>query len=273
MSDKAGYFRPEIPVGVDTASLMANLKALMPISIQGEYCIDEDEFAALFVVDVLKGFCLAGCGPLAPPAPDAVVDSVISWAHMTARRFDRATEKFIVVCRECHVPNRLELPFPRHCERDSIEAQLVDKLAWLEESADLHVSKECFNSWIGAETIEACGVSFGAMEASVPRRTNIIESFINDNKIRVAVVVGVCTDICDLQLVQSLLSARNAGLLPTLRDVVVEVPSCTTYDLPLEVCRALDLPESAAHPREPFHHIGLNLMMQSGAILADNILL
>ena len=67
------------------------------------------------------------------------------------------------------------------------------------------------------------------------------------------------------------LCARNAGLLPYLKDVVVCVPACATYDLPLEVCRQIGLPDTAAHPRELLHHIGLYQMQNAGAILAEKI--
>ena len=48
-------------------------------------------------------------------------------------------------------------------------------------------------------------------------------------------------------------------------------PACATYDLPLDVARDLGLPETAAHPQQSAHHIGLYVMASRGAVLAGEL--
>lgn len=50
-------------------------------------------------------------------------------------------------------------------------------------------------------------------------------------------VVGICTDICVLDFVVTILSARNHGLIPHLEEVVVYSQGCATYDLPVTVAK------------------------------------
>ena len=257
----AGYFRPEIPKGVTEAGLVEHLKALMPISIMTEYCIDFDDHAALGIVDMVNGFCKPGCGPLAPPAPDPIMATTIGQVSGLATRFRNQGSR-IIVWRDWHKADFSEQPFPPHCIEDTEEAELVEQLVWLESAADLIIKKPCINGWVGAE--ESAGGSC---------LLNPVYDYLRRLRINIMVVCGVCTDICVMQLVHSLLSARNSQLLPDLKDVVICTSGCATYDLPLNTARAIGLPETAAHPREAAEHIGLYLMQQAGAVLAQNILL
>ena len=59
--------------------------------------------------------------------------------------------------------------------------------------------------------------------------------------------------------------------MPTLKNVVVFEPGCATYDLPADSVRELGLPETAAHPQAPAHHIGLYTMAARGAVLAGEL--
>lgn len=263
--EKAGYFRPVIPAGITEAGLVEHLRYLMPLSIDAEYHIDYDDRAALGIVDMVKGFCKPGCGPLAPPAPDPIMEATIGQVSGLATRF-RHQGRSIMVWRDWHKAEFPEPPFPPHCIENSEEAEMIDELSWLEDwdglVDGLVVKKGCINGWVGAESISTKGLL-----------NNIILDNLRTKRIQIIVIAGVCTDICDMQLVHSLLSARNCGLLPDLKDVVVCTSGCATYDLPLNVVRAIDLPETAAHPREAAEHTGLYLMQQCGAILARNILL
>jgi hypothetical protein len=56
-----------------------------------------------------------------------------------------------------------------------------------------------------------------------------------------------------------------------LEDIVVYEPACATYDLPLAVARDLGLTDTAAHPQQPAHHIGLYVMASRGALLAGEL--
>lgn len=60
-------------------------------------------------------------------------------------------------------------------------------------------------------------------------------------------VVGICTDVCVLDFVCSILSARNIGKVPPLEDVVVYSHGCATYDLPIHISR--NIKGALAHPQ------------------------
>lgn len=62
-------------------------------------------------------------------------------------------------------------------------------------------------------------------------------------------VVGICTDICVMDFVLTVLSARNHALLPPLAEVFVYSRGCSTYDLPKQVAVALGRGPTAAHPQ------------------------
>ncbi|MEK7246094.1 MAG: isochorismatase, partial [Pseudomonadota bacterium] len=78
-------------------------------------------------------------------------------------------------------------------------------------------------------------------------------------------------DICVMDFVLTMLSARNHGLAPPLRDIVVYEPACATYDLPRATALALGLPATAAHPQAEAHHMGLYFMASRGARVADRL--
>jgi nicotinamidase-related amidase len=85
------------------------------------------------------------------------------------------------------------------------------------------------------------------------------------------VTVGICTDICVMDFVLTLLSARNHGMTPTLKDVVVLEPATATYDLPRAAAEEQGLPPTAAHPKAETHHMGLYFMASRGAVLASEL--
>ena len=49
---------------------------------------------------------------------------------------------------------------------------------------------------------------------------------------KTVLVTGICTDICVMDFVLTMLSARNHGLMSTLADIVVLEPATATYHLP-----------------------------------------
>ncbi|MBT6856777.1 MAG: isochorismatase, partial [Nitrospina sp.] len=79
------------------------------------------------------------------------------------------------------------------------------------------------------------------------------------------------TDICVMDFVLTLLSARNHGMLPGLKEVFVYDKGCSTYDLPRSVVEEIGLPVSASHPQEITHYMGLYFMASRGAQLVDSV--
>jgi nicotinamidase-related amidase len=213
--------------------------------------------AGLVIVDEVNGFATVGAGPLAPAAPNGQVDRMIAETDRLARDF-LAAGRPVFAFLDTHEPGKPEPPYPPHCERGTGQEDLVEALGWLATAPGTTlIRKDCINGFVGA-TDPASG-------------DNAVARWIGGHGLETAVVVGICTDICVMDFVLTLLSARNHGLTPPLKDVVVYAPGCATYDLPKAAALALGLPETASHPQDLAHHLGLYMMASRGAVLADRI--
>lgn len=223
--------------------------------------------AALVVVDEVNGFCKPGCGNLAPPMRDPMIESMISESRELAIQFGYA-ELGILILQECHEPGVLEPPYPAHCECGSGEEDLVPEIADLQSRfphQTIVFKKRCINGVIGTMR-RTSNEHFDQLIAG-----NEIFACIDINQVEILVVVGICTDVCVLQFVQTMLSARNAGFMPTLKEVVVYEPGCATYDLSLETVQKNGFPEHMVHDQAIAHHMGLYLMQMSGAMISSKI--
>jgi len=236
------------------AVLVETLRQLMPIDVTA-LTIDEAG-TGLVIVDEVNGFASVGCGNLAPPVENPQVNGMIEETDRLARAF-RTQGWPILAFLDTHEPGRPEPPYPPHCEKGTGEENLVPDLQWLDdERAATLVRKDCINGFVGA--IQADG-------------SNRVVDWVNENALRRLLVVGICTDICVMDFVLTMLSVRNHGLTPALEDIVVYAKGCATFDLPREVASGLGLPETAAHPQDAAHYLGLYFMASRGAILADGV--
>lgn len=209
----------------------------------------------LVIVDEVNGFATVGAGNLAPPAPNAQVARMVDETVAAGRRF-QAEGLPILAFLDTHEPGKPEPPYPPHCEKGTGEELLVPALQWLEdEAAAVLVRKDCINGFVGA----------------IEGGRNRVVDWVNDNRLEAVLTVGICTDICVMDFVLTLLSARNHGMMPTLKDIVVYEPGCSTYDLPRAAAEGLGLPATAAHPQALTHHLGLYFMASRGALLADRL--
>jgi nicotinamidase-related amidase len=210
----------------------------------------------LVIVDEVNGFATVGAGNLAPRAPDAEVDRMIEETVRLAGRFE--TEGWpIFASLDTHLPDRPEPPYPPHCIVGTGEENLIPALEWLEGSpAATLLRKDCINIFVGA------------MEDG----RNRLLDWVAGHRLEALLVVGICTDICVMDLVLTLLSARNHGLMPGVVDIAVYERACATYDLPRAAAEAAGLPPTAAHPQALAHHLGLYFMASRGAVLADRVL-
>lgn len=218
----------------------------------------------LVIVDQVNGFCTVGAGNLAPLAANAQVSGMVERTDALARRAVE-TGWPILALLDTHDPGKPEPPYPPHCERGTGEENLVAELAWLEDEATATiVRKDCINGFVGAiEPVFHPG-AHGCFH-------NRIVDWIVAHRLESLVVTGICTDICVMDLVLTLLSARNHGLAPTLRDIVVLEPACATFDLPKATAERMGLPPSSAHPQAETHHLGLYMMAARGAVLAGSL--
>lgn len=211
----------------------------------------------LVIVDEINGFATPGQGPLAPPGPDARVDAMIAETDRLARRFD-SEGRPILVFLDSHSPGHPEPPYPPHCEIGTGQELLVPALSWLENSPrSTLVRKDCINGFVGA------------IDPATGR--NAVVDWVNTHSLVSVLVVGICTDICVMDFVLTLLSARNHGLMPSLQEVAVDEPGCATFDLPRAEAEAQGLPPTATHPRDLTHHMGLYMMAARGARLIDTV--
>lgn len=211
----------------------------------------------LVIVDIVNGFATVGAGALAPPAPDEQVARMVSKTDALARAFARSGRPILAFL-DTHEPGKPEPPYPPHCEKGSGEENLVPELAWLDaEPLATLVRKDCINGFIGA------------IDLATGR--NAVMEWVNGNRLQAVLVVGICTDICVMDFVLTMLSARNHRLVPSLEDVAVYEPACATYDLPRAVAADLGLPETATHPKVLTHHAGLYFMASRGAMLVSAV--
>ncbi len=237
----------------DTA--LATIQAALPIDPQ-PYVI-ADRSTGLIVVDVLNGFCTVGFGPLAPQEPDEQIATMVSESDRLARTFvERGWP--VLAFLDTHEPGKPEPPYPAHCEKGTGEEELVTELQWLQDnSLATLVRKDCINGFIGSIDIDT--------------QRNVLLQWINDNKLESLVVVGICTDICVMDFVLTMLSVRNHGLVPTLKDVAVYDKGCATFNLTAEMAAQQGLPKTAIHPQKVSHHVGLYIMAERGAFIASTI--
>jgi nicotinamidase-related amidase len=237
---------------IDTPLLTALAQALPIAASQASL----SKGTGLVIVDEVNGFATVGAGPLAPARENTAVSRMIEETDRLARDF--ATRDWpILAFLDSHQPGQAEPPYPPHCEIGTGQENLVPALAWLEDCRQAQLMrKDCINGYIGAERADG---------------GNVVRDWIARHQLRSIVVVGICTDICVMDFVLTLLSARNRGLVAPLRDILVYGPGCSTYDLPRDQALAIGLPATAGHPQELAQHIGLYVMAARGAVLTDDL--
>ncbi len=234
--------------------LLRAMRAEMPISC-GAMTLGE-RACGLVIVDIVNGFARIGGGNLAPRGPNPQVTRMIAEADRLARAFVRSGRPILAFL-DTHIPGKAEPPYPPHCEAGTGEENLVAELAWLEgESGATLIRKDCINGFIGA---------IG------PDGRNLLVDWVTRHRLVDLIVLGICTDICVMDFVLTLLSARNHGLMPSLAEIAVYERACATYDLPREAAEAAGLPPTAAHPQDIAHYAGLYFMASRGARLIDRV--
>ena len=209
----------------------------------------------LIIVDEVNGFATVGAGNLAPQTPNEQVSTMVSETNRLAHSFIEQGMPVLAFL-DTHESGKPEPPYPPHCERGTGEEELVPELKWIEkEPLATLVRKDCINGFIG---------SFQ------PDGSNSIIDWVKENRVKNVLVVGICTDICVMDFVLTMLSARNHGMLQGLNEVVVYDKGCSTYDLPGDVVKEIGLPPSTSHPQDLTHYMGLYFMASRGAQLVKS---
>ena len=241
---------------MSTERILQELAESMPLSKEGLDLQKNGQGFGLIIVDEVNGFATVGAGNLAPQTPNEQVSVMISETNRLADAFTKH-EMPVLVFLDTHDPGKPEPPYPPHCERGTGEEDLVPELEWLENDPGATlVRKDCINGFIGA---------------FMPDGSNAIIDWVRDHQLKNVLVVGICTDICVMDFVLTLLSARNHGMLPSLKEVNIYDKGCSTYDLPRNIVEEIGLPSSASHPQEITHYMGLYFMASRGAHLVSSV--
>lgn len=234
--------------------LTAAVEAALPVASE-PLQLEGGNFG-LVIVDIVNGFASVGAGNLAPQVENAQVTQMISETDGLARLFERKGWPVLAFL-DTHEPGKPEPPYPPHCEAGTGEEELVPALKWLENASNATlVRKDCINGFVGSIAEDG---------------RNAVVDWVNNGDIETVLVVGICTDICVMDFVLTMLSARNHGLMPSCRDIVVYDGACATYDLPKSVATEIGLPETASHPQDLTHHMGLYFMAARGARIVNDV--
>ena len=210
----------------------------------------------LVLVDPVKGFVCPGAGALAPREESPSMRHMVDVCDQRARAFLKR-KRPVFVFLDCHRPDQKEPPYPPHCVRGSGEEEIVAELEWLRNEPGVSFrNKDCVNGFVGAVDTDG---------------RNVFSEWLKTHRVENLLVAGICTDICVMDLVLTVLSARNHGLLSGLQEVFVDADGCTTYDLPMALTKELGLPPSAVHLRCESHHVGLYFMASRGARIAGEV--
>ena len=208
------------------------------------------------IVDEVNGFASVGAGALAPPVPNEQVTLMIQETDRLAKNFVKLGLPLLAFL-DTHESGKPEPPYPAQCEKGSGEEELIPELKWLESASQTTlVRKDCINGFIGAFQKDG---------------SNAVVDWVINNQITHVLVVGICTDVCVMDFVLTILSARNHDMMPGLKEVLVYDKGCATYDLPRETAEQLGLPKSHSHPQAPTHHMGLYFMASRGAQIIDRV--
>ena len=194
------------------------------------------EGVACFSVDVLRGFCEVGCGPLASARVGHIVRPV---AELFQRAYELGVRRFILT-QDAHPSDSPEFQaWPPHCLADTAEAETMPGLRNLPFSDQFFIiPKRSINSALGTD----------------------LEQRLRDDRFpQCAIAVGDCTDLCVYQLAMHLRLYANAHGLAAVR-VVVPANCVQTYDLPVAEAERLGaLPHDGDLMHRLFlYHLRLN---------------
>ena len=208
----------------------------------------------LLIVDEVVGFCSVGGGNMAPQTPNSQIAKMVDETVTLARQFmDESLP--IMAFRDTHEPNTPEFPYPEHCVRGTGEEELVPDLKFIEGYATT-LDKDCINGFVGAITANG----------------NAVIDWLVTNRIKKLVVIGICSDICVLDFVVTIMSVMNHRIdgkpMTELKEVLVYEPATATYDLNMNDIEANNLPLDLLHEQKFQHMIGLSVMKARGAKIA-----
>ncbi|MBI3914522.1 MAG: cysteine hydrolase [Chloroflexi bacterium] len=184
--------------------------SLQPIPLAAT--ITQPARTALFMIDMLNGFCYEGA--LSSPRAAACVQPI---ANLFQRTYERGVRNFVSI-QEWHSEHAEEFKaYGEHCVRGTREAELVRELASLPFARDIEVVRKNSLHTIVETTMQQW-----------LENHSLVDTFI---------VTGVCTDLCTYDLALDLKLRANSRDIP--RRVIVPANCVNTYDLPVEIARKI----------------------------------
>ncbi len=169
--------------------------------------VKKSDLTAIFVVDMIKGFCNFGplsstrVGNLIQPVSDLMIQS---W---------NSGMKNIVLTQDAHAPNAVEFnSWPPHCIRGTAEAETIDEFTLMPFFEELEIiEKNSLSSDINGE----------------------LKIWLNDHSaIDTFIVAGDCTDLCVYQMAMFLRLDANEKQIN--RRVIIPANCVDTYHLSVE---------------------------------------
>ena len=198
------------------------------------------QHVAIFCVDVINGFCYEG--PLASERVAGIVPPIV---ELFQNAYASGVENFVLT-HDAHDPAALEfMDYPPHCIRGTSESDIVPELMALPFASRFHlIPKNSISSSANTK-----------LDAWLDAHPDITHR----------VVVGDCTDLCTYQLAMHLKVRANAH--NQAHPVIVPANCVDTYDIPLEVAEAEDIP---AHPADLLHAVFLYNMERNGVKIVSH---
>lgn len=197
--------------------------------------------AAMFVVDMVNGFCHEG--PLAGERVRALIPPV----RAAIERCHTLGVRNFLLPQDTHAPDALEFAqFGPHCVAGDTQAATVPELAGLPAAASYTIVEK--NSLHPAY------------------ETGLAAWLAQHQDVRYFVIVGDCTDLCIYQTAMYLRLAANAAQ----RDCQVVIPEdCVqTYDLPVDIARAIGV---MPHDGDLMHLVFLYHMALNGVRIVKSV--
>lgn len=200
------------------------------------------EQIALFSVDMINGFCHMGA--LASPRVKGIIPAVVD---VFTGAYEAGVRNF-VLAQDSHSVDAAEFAdFPPHCIAGTSEAENIPELASLPFAHLFHtVPKNSLSAF---------------------HNTNLSEWLSAHPDLRVALIVGDCTDLCVQQMALHLKLLANATDNTRLR-VIVPENAVQTYDIPVATAQELG---SLPHDGDVMHLIALYHLRLNGVEVVREI--
>ncbi len=214
---------------------------LPTISWQDLHADIEAERAALFSVDMIKGFCTEG--PLSSPRVQGIAPAVVETFE---NAYKEGVRNFILA-QDAHTPDAVEFEsYPPHCIAGTSEAETIPELAQLPFADDFTIiPKNSLNPFYGTELLAWQDIH---------------------RDLSVAVVVGNCTDLCVHQMAMHL--KLNANAHNQKMRVIVPANAVQTFDTPIETAKRLGI---LPHSGDVLHLLFLYHMRLNGVEVVREI--